>query len=170
MSSDQSFNELGQILSQGGDIALGMAIARGWSSQQIALLFSRRFEPMRPEDRDRLTSHANQMVEAAKRIGLQLPDEVVDPEGIPTNPYLFGDEPEGRRATLVGRFSPDDGGKWFNVYADLADITDQESMLQAIQELAEANWNKYPEGNTKGFGGGPMTSLTIELTLIVKRY
>lgn len=170
MPSNQPYNELGQILAGGGDIALGLAISRGWTSTQIALLFARRFEPMRPGDRERLTALAERAVEAAGTIeGLDLSDPV-DPSTIPTNPYLFGDEPDGRRAKLVGRFSPDDGINWFDVYADLADITDKEEMFQAIQDLAESNWNKYPEGGKGGFGGPPMTSLTIELTLIVKRY
>lgn len=68
MSSDQPYNELGQILANGGDIALGLAISRGWSSGQIALLFASRFSPMRPEDERRLHTLAFAATEAAERI------------------------------------------------------------------------------------------------------
>lgn len=170
MANDQPFNELGQILANGGEIALGLAISRGWTSGQIALLFRRRFEPITEADRARLTEIANRAVAAAEEINSMGEGESIDPSIIPTNPYLFGDEPEGKRGRMVGRFSPDEGEHWFDVYADLADITDREEMLQAIQELAESNWIKYPEGTARGFGGAPMESLLIEIKVVVKRY
>lgn len=169
MSSEQPYNELGQILSSGGEIALGLAISRGWSSSQIALLFSRRFDPMRDEDRQRLIDIANRAVAAAAQISDMPPDEDIDPNVIPTNPYLFGDDPSGRRAKVAGRFTVDEGANWFDFRHDISDIGNREQMLDEIQAAIESDFSKYPEGGGSKFGG-PMEHLTIELVLTVKRF
>jgi hypothetical protein len=169
MPGEQPYNELGQILASGGEIALGLAIAKGWTGSQIALLFARRFDPMRPEDRDRLIDLANRALQAASDISDMPPDADIDPSGIPTNPYLFGDDPSGRRAKVAGRFTVDEGVNWFDYRHDISDITNREQMLNEIQAAIEQDWSKYPEGGGKKFGG-PMEHLTIELTLTEKRF
>lgn len=169
MSSDQPYNELGQILANGGEIALGLAISRGWTSSQIALLFSRRFEPMRDDDRKRLVDVAERAVAAGNALNDLYPDGVIDPNAIPDNPYLFGDDPAGRRARMAGRFTVDEGATWFDFRIDVADIESKSELLYAAEELIRENWSKYPEGKTGGFGG-PMPHLTIEIILAEKRF
>lgn len=169
MSSEQPYNELGQILANGGEIALGLAISKGWTGSQIALLFARRFEPMRPEDRERLTGLANAALTAAAQISEMGPDDDIDPNTIPTNPYLFGSDPAGRRAKIAGRFTVDAGLNWFDYRHNVSDITNREQMLEEIQAAIESDWSKYPEGSGKKFGGA-MEHLTIELILTEKRF
>lgn len=169
MSSDQPFNELGQILAEGGEIALGLAIARGWSGAQIALLFARRFDPMTEMDRQRLIGIANRAVVAASAINEMDPDAAIDLSLIPENPYLFGDEPSGRRGKVAGRFTVDEGQNWFDFRVDVADITNPAAMFEAAEETIKADWSKYPEGGGKKFGGA-MESLTIELLLTERRF
>lgn len=170
MSSDQPYNELGQILANGGEIALGLAISRGWSSSQIALLFAQRFEPISEIDRQRLIGLANRAVVAASEINDLDDDDIIPPDMIPTNPYLFGDEPGGRRGKIAGRWQDENTGQWYDFRMDVADITDKAAMLEQANEMARDNWNKYPEGKKGGFGQGELEHITIQLILAEKRF
>jgi len=169
MPSDQPFNELGQILANGGEIALGLAISRGWSSQQIALLFSRRFEPITPQDRQRLTSLAERAVAAAAAINEMEADNAIDLEDIPVNPYLFGDDPSGRRGKVAGRFTLDEGEHWFDFRHDTADIGSVSQMMADVEAGILSDLAKYPEGGGGKFGGN-VEHLTIKLELTERRF
>lgn len=170
MSSDQPFNELGQILAAGGEIALGLAISRGWTSGQIGLLFAKRFDPITEHDRARLFAIANAAVEAAATIQAMDPESPIDLETIPTNPFLFGDEPGGRRGSVAGRFMNEATGQWYDIRVDVADISNPQAMFDDAAELIRSNWSKYPEGTTGAFGKGQLDQITIELHLVERRF
>lgn len=169
MSSDQPYNSLGQILANGGEIALGLAISRGWTSGQIALLFARRFDPMAPDDRQRLIDLAERSVAAANAINAQQPGDDIDIEGVPINPYLFGDEPGGKRGKAVGRFSVDEGLHWFNFYHDTSDLSSPSQMFADAEAGIMADLAKYPEGGGSKFGG-KVEHLIITLEVTERRF
>lgn len=169
MSSDQPFNELGQILASGGEIALGLAISRGWSDRQIALLFARRFEPMREEDRERLVTTANRMVEAARYLNDIGDDDEIQLGNVPINPYLFGINPGGARAKVAYRFSVDEGVNWFDGRIDAHDLSSKAALFDLIEEQINIDFAKYPEGGGSRFGGAK-EHLTIEVTITERRF
>jgi len=130
----QPYNSLGQIIAAGGEIALGLAIVHGWTDRQIALLFSRRFEPMRAEDRQRLTDIANAAIGAADRINAIPVGGDISLSDVPIIPGLFGDEPEGRRVKIIGEWQFEEGGQWYETRLDLADLP---SLLELARLIAQ---------------------------------
>lgn len=155
MSTDNPYNSLGQILAEGGEIALGLAISRGWSDQKIAALFARRFEPMADADRNRLTSLANAAVSAADQINAAIDGGEIDPSALPINPSLFGADPGGRRAILITEFSPDEGATWFEARIDFADVPTVAELQAAIEQEAARRITDSPSafGQTRGQEG-----------------
>lgn len=154
MSTDNPFNSLGQILAEGGEIALGLAIARGWSDSRISSLFARRFEPMEPDERQRLIDLASRAVRAAQDINELPPGSSIDPSLLPINPSLYGDDPSGRRAILITEFSPDEGGNWFEARIDFADIPTMADLMAAVEAEAARRITDSPSafGQTRQAG------------------
>lgn len=171
MSPDNPYNSLGQIMAKGGEVALGLAMVRGWDETQISSLFSRRFEPLRDEDRAELRRFSARGVDAAQRIQDRqrqrlmgaIEDSIdrttfMEPgegfsdlglEGIPINPNLFGGELDGRRARYVGILTDDEGKDILTVYGDLADLGSPWEIHDAVRDRAKEMIDDSP----KAFGG-----------------
>lgn len=144
MSTDQPYNSLGQILAQGGEIALGLAIAHGWSDSKISALFARRFEPMSVTDRNRLVDLANAAIAAADVVNNLGESDALQPGDLPINSALFGDDSGGRRALLITEFSTDEGGKWYETRLTFADIPTMDEIREAIQAEADRRIHDSP--------------------------
>lgn len=102
MSTDQPFDSLGRILSEGGEIALGLAIIRGWSDSQIIELFARRFSGLSSAETERLSSMANAAIRGARIANDLDPSDPFPLSSLPVNPELFGDEFSGKRSFFIG--------------------------------------------------------------------
>lgn len=169
MSTDQPYNSLGQILSEGGEIALGLAIAHGWSEGKISALFARRFEPMSANDRNRLLEIASAAVSAADLVNNLGPNDSLVPGDLPITPELFGNDPEGRRALLITEFSTDDGGKWYETRLTFADIPTMEEIREAI--AAEASRRIVDSPSAFGLNrGDPQPELLFRVTFGEARF
>lgn len=144
MSTDNPYNELGQILAEGGEIALGLAIANGWTDSQLSALFARRFLPMRDEDREQLTGLAQAAVEAANIFNATDPQDRLNPADIPLNKWLPTERIGNNRLYWIGEFSFDAGESWFAVRGTSADITPGGEILSQIAEEATRRAGKSP--------------------------
>ena len=129
---EQPYNSLGQIIAQGGEIALGLAIAHGWTSGQIALLFARRFEPMRDDDRERLVAIADRSFRAAYLLSNKPDDFGISLDDIPIIEGLYGGENEGRRIKVIGEWQFEEGGQWYETRLDFPDLISLNEMMAMI--------------------------------------
>jgi len=123
------YNSLQQILSSGGSVALGLAYAYKWSKDKISGLFARKFEPMLPDDKSQLIQIAMQGARAASEINKIPASEQIDTNLIPTNPFLFGDEPGGARVLYVVENAIDDGNRTLQIRLREEDFKTPEELL-----------------------------------------
>jgi len=135
VASDQPYNELGQILAEGAEIALGLAIIRDISHEGFLLLMGRRVEPIRDIDRDELMLFVNRMIESGIAISDLPPGSELLAGMIPVNEFLYGGRAEGRRVKFVGEVQFEEGGQWVEVRVNFPDIP-------TIDELREELANK----------------------------
>lgn len=151
MSTDQPYNSLGQILAQGGEIALGLAIQHGWTDTQINQLFARRFEPMQPSDRQRLTDIARAAVANVGQIEDIGDDSAIPISSIPINPELFGEEYSGKRSLFVTEVWNPITGKWIQIRLDFPGIPSPQDIANAAaDELRNRSRRSPGRGNIKG--------------------
>lgn len=139
MSTDNPYNELGQILSEGGEIALALAFAHGWSDDKIAALFARRFLPMRQEDQDRLRNISQAALDAGEAFNQTPTGERVSLEDIPLNPNLDPDRVGSNRIFWIGEFQFPGDESWFQVRGTAADNL---TVGEILADLAEEATNR----------------------------
>lgn len=97
------------IFSRGGEIALGLAKSYSWAADKIAKLYERRFDPISEIESSILESFTDSMVNSGYELMARGRGGEFDIGLIPENPYLFGDEPGGRRFLYIGesQFGPE---------------------------------------------------------------
>lgn len=97
------------IFSRGGEIALGLAKSYSWTADKIAKLYERRFDPVTEFESSILESFTDSMVNSGYELMARGRGGEFDIGIIPENPYLFGDEPGGRRFLYIGesQFGPE---------------------------------------------------------------
>jgi len=135
--ADRPFNSLGQILSTGGEIALGLAYSLEKPPGFLLLLFDRRLRPATDDDRAALISLSRRGVSAAKHMQMMRPDEIIPMDEIPINPYLFDGGTDGRRILAVGDVSHDGGDTWFQKRVPLPDETTWGGLVDQLLGLLE---------------------------------
>lgn len=131
-----AFNSFGQILRAGGEIALSIAKGLGFDQSRIARLIERRIRPDSPETMRQLDTFTDSMIGAGKIITGLDPHSQIELPSIPVNPYLFGDDPAGRRAFFTGEFSIEGIDKFYRVDVELADITTPSDIFESLNEEA----------------------------------
>ena len=146
MSTDPiAFNELGQILSMGGEQALARLISTGASEERIVLLFFTRFEPMRASDRAALRRLAREMVSAGEFLDALDPGDTFGPNEIPVNQFLFGDTPGGRRMRIESEVEFGIEERLLRTSVDFADVPTVPEFLEASRLKALEILGQYPE-------------------------
>lgn len=150
MASGQPYDELGRILAEGGDIALGVAISHGSSPARIALIVRRHMANATEAEIAAVTRLANQGVDAARKLQDMPGSETINPADIPVNTLLFGDTPDGRRALVSVDFSVNDTDRWYRIDIGVVDISNQDAMLESAREEAERRLTDSPKGFNVG--------------------
>lgn len=167
--STQPYNELGQILAEGGEIALATAILNGWSDERIAVLFQRRFEPITDSDRAALWRLSEDMVSAGRYLRDLPLDAPIDKANIPVNSRLGDEDEMGAAEYYKGRVRVPGTEQWYDIgvftgRADsLSDIVDE--ILRQAQE--------YMDISPEGFGrmlGGDANNLDVSIDLSERKY
>ncbi len=148
MATDQPFNELGRILSTGGEIALGLAILQDLGSEGFLLFFNRRFAPISDTDRTALISLSESMIAGGEEIQkLQLGQDI-DPKDIPINEWLFGQRLEGRRVLITGEVEFPGATHRIQVRMAFPDIP----TMAEVREAFLAQGLTVTSSNPEGFG------------------
>lgn len=145
MSSDQPYNSLGQILSQGGEIAVGLSLLRGGDRGSVLLLIGRRFGPMQDADREALVDFSQRMIDAGATISESEYAGPIPPEAVPLNQYLFGGTTEGRRSifTVEVEFPGAEGR--VEMRLTFPDLPTQEELREAALGRGGDIVTQYPE-------------------------
>lgn len=148
MSMGSPFDPLGRMLSEQGEIAIGLGIIKGIGRAAMGLIFQRKFGEVSPEDQQRVIDLAQSMVDAGGTITEMPLNALLRPEDIPLNEWLFGGDLQGRRVFVVGRVSIP--GVGFDIEARLPfeDIPTPEEMRAAFVEEAMRRIRESP----KAFG------------------
>lgn len=153
MATGQPFNELGQILSEGGEIALGLKIIEEDSRAGFLLFFNRRFQPIREEDAVALERFSESMVRAGENLQALPLDATIGTRDIPLNEFLFGGDLQGRRVLITGEVELEGLDNRIQIRLPFADIP-------TIQEIREAFLDRSRDIVT----GSPEKFLPFEAT------
>lgn len=145
MATDQPYNELGQILSTGGEIALGLAILQDLGKEGFLLFFTRRFSPIRDEDRETLISLSESMIEGGVIIDHLKFNEAINLDDIPLNQFLFGGNLEGRRILITGEVQVPGANSRVQLRIPFPDTPTVEEMREAFMARSFDIIRRYPE-------------------------
>lgn len=139
------YNELGQILAQGGEIPIGIAISLGYGRQRIGKLIERKFGAMLESDVAKLYGIAEAGANAGRLItekGIQTPIDLAD---IPTN-ALWGESlHQGNRGIIVAEYSPAEEGSRIQTRFWIPDFNSIEQLFSDLKETL-AKWQKQSPG------------------------
>lgn len=169
MSTDEPYNELGQILSEGGEIALALAFAHGWSDSKIAALFARRFLPMRPDDQDRLRGLADAALQAGEAFNQTPPSERVSLDDIPLNPHLSPDRVGSDRVYWIGEFQFPGDQNWFQIRGSSPDNVPVGEILSEIADEATSRAGRSPQSFGVPTGGEP-SAPEVRIIMMERRF
>jgi hypothetical protein len=163
------FGKLAVAMSKGAETTAGIGTFYQWSKERLTTTLAKRFGLENPEDIAQLINFARSGVDGARGIQDDLTgiDQWLD--AIPTNPYLFGDEPEGQRGLYIGEFQVIPGGKWHRTHIGFEDIPDLADWQSDIMAEAIRRIGRSP--HAFGLPGGPETaSLDIRLIFVERRF
>jgi len=136
MASGQPYDELGRILSEGGEIALGLAILQEMPTPGFLLFFNRRFGSLTPEQQDIVQQLAQEMIDSGQATG-EIPSDVPLSLGdIPLNQFLFSGDLQGRRELITVEIDVPGLDRRFQMRLPFADIASLDEIRNAALEQA----------------------------------
>lgn len=169
MSKAHQYNSLGQILSNRGEVALGLAHWNRWPAPKIESFKANRFGILLPNEMESLESIAKRGSEVHERIILGPKGEPFDPDILPTNPYLFGDQSEGQRILLVTESINNATGRKFQERITYPDVISwDDALLQAIENLFA--WADQYEEKAKKSGWESWSDVDVFIAFGEKRF
>jgi len=105
---------------------------------------------------------------AASLSGLDI-SQPIDIGGIPVNPHLFGDEPEGRRFAAVTEVQFEGDERFYRLDVDLEDLETLEEMSSAARDYIDDIIGRYP-GAFKGRAAGEYELANLRTIFIERRF
>ena len=165
MSNAHRYNSLGQILAAGGEIGIALQIAAGKDRNQVAVIIASRFPGLSLADTKRLYDFASQMAEAGQHSDWSSGEEIIDVESWPVNPYLFGNDPLGRRALIAGTYTSPATGKVIDIRAEIAGTETLDEVIEGLLEkLAKFITMSPAFANRIGFDTGSASDFIFSIT------
>lgn len=141
----REFNSLGQILAAGGEVSIGIQIARGMSSGRALQLIQERYTALDAQDQATLLDISLQGVAAGEYLNGLGTDDPIDLSNIPVNGNLFGDDMAGRRLLVAGTMRNGNTGDGTDIREAFATVGTAGEMIRYLQSLID-NWSEeYPE-------------------------
>lgn len=163
------FQRIAAALSKGAEITAGIGTFYQWSKERLVTTLSTRFGLENPEDIDELLTFSRSGVEGARHVQDDPTGIEAWLDSIPTNPYLFGDDPAGRRGLYVGEFQPIPGGRWYRTDIGFEDLPDLEDWQSAV--MAEAIRRIHASPQAFGLPGrGRDSSIDVRLVFAERRF
>lgn len=162
MSQGNAYNELGQILSKGAEIAVGLAIATGKTPAEVYLMINSRWPQLSKPEQDELYI----IGQAGARSGQDMNDAIssgnFDIESIPVQPSLFGSSAAGRRLAIVAFATSATTGETSLVRFYAPDFSSLDRLFQEIGSYIAQTAQACPGfANRVAEDGGDLNGLQI---------
>jgi len=161
------YNEYGQLLAEGFDVALAIAFANDYPQSRIDAIILRYARNVDQSVIDQVTDLARQEVAAGEYINGLGPDDEIDLDQIPINPYLFGDEPAGRRVFTSTEFNVNGGPQGYRMDLELPDLTTKSAIEAAAKDEATGYVNTSPKA-FEDYNAGEETEFTVNFGMAVR--
>lgn len=139
------YNSLGQILAAGGEVSVGLLIARGASQADVISEIQQKYPDLPVNDVAALYDISLGMAQAGVNLTAGNASQLFDLGLIPVNPSLFGDEPDGRRIKLVINAFSQATGKDTLFYTELADSLDLATVFADAADKLQQWVDESPE-------------------------
>jgi len=144
MANPNRYNSLGQILAAGGEISLGLMLARGATESDVLTMIALRYPGLPQSDVQALYDIAEAGATAGVRINYLSLDEYLDIAELPTQPSLFGTDTQGRRYRLVADVTDNLTGRTIQVALDPFQQENIEQLTQAFGGLIQRWLDESP--------------------------
>jgi len=128
MSTGREFNQYGQILAGGGEIAIAFATMRVQDLFKVRGRLEKKYGPMPQSVWDRLLGVADDIIASGERLEGLPADEIPSPDMVTRNPYLFGDEWQGKRVRLITHSINEVTGEPVDFWWDLPDLYERREL------------------------------------------
>ena len=128
MSTGNQFNQYGQILSSGGEIAIAFALLRGQPVSAVRARLEKKYGPMSDSIWQQLLDASGEMIDAGTTLEGLPSDETPTPDMLPRNPYLFGDDWAGKRVRIITHSENVSTGEPVDFWWDLPDLYDKSEL------------------------------------------
>jgi hypothetical protein len=122
MSTGNQFNQYGQILSTGGEIAIAFAMLRGADVLAVRSRLEKRYGPMPDNIWAQLLGIARETIAAGETLEGLPSDERPSPDMVVRNPFLFGDDWSGKRVRIITNSVNEMTGEPVDFWWDLPDL------------------------------------------------
>lgn len=149
MPTENPYDSLGRIMAAGGDRPLTIASAGGMPLIGLIALTRARFPGLSEEDSVILAELAESQARAGSLLTNRGGGGSVEPEVIPLNRGLYGDNPQGRRVQVVAEvvYQDEEQGteRKTKVAVDFGHIPTLEEINAEILKQIEEIYRQYPE-------------------------
>lgn len=169
MSSEQPFDSLGRILASGVEIAVALAMNKGYTPGQIGLLILRRVGDLEPSLQNQLEDVSRNILNAGQSLNDLEPGSDIPLGSVPIISELFGDDPQGNRFLFSGEISLAGEDKWYRVDILSGTPLDIDSLRNAILEEQQRITNQYP-GSFGGKFDDPDSQIDVRITISARRF
>jgi len=143
MSSDQPYNQLGQILATGGEQSVALAMDRGWGSTRIVSMLARRYGPIASDTYESVRGIADSILRAGEgAFDVDITGRI-PAERIPVVPELFGDDNEGQRTRYTAEVEFEGATNSVLVYGSFANIPTADELEEDAANRAGAIADQY---------------------------
>lgn len=139
------FNELGQILSAGGEISVAIGFSRGRSRTDQLLYVRSRFAPLPDDDEAFLISFSERMSLVSKMMFELDPTVQIPLDTFPRNPFLFGDDFAGNRVAIGLDAGYSDDDRFVQLRLAFPDSPTYEDLVRAAEEELERRKRESPK-------------------------
>lgn len=144
MSTDQPYDYLGRILEEGGERAIALAVARGWSGDKINNLIKRKFPGLSDDDATKLTDFGRSMVDSAANVELGGESTYLGNIEMPINPFMQQSESDGGRFRWIGEVQFEGATTGILVYGTSPDYPNSDDLYDMIVDAGMGIAEQYP--------------------------
>lgn len=169
MSTINPYNELGQILATGGEIALAIGFSHGRSDMDTIAYIRTRFPPLPRDDEDFLVRLSKSMSEMDDVIKSFDPSMQLPVTSFPRNPLLFGDDWGGKRIAIGFDASIEGSDQTVQIRTSFPDVPTFEDLLRAAEEELERRIRKSP-GEFAGMDEEKLDEIILHILYAERRF
>lgn len=173
LANANPFDELGRILSAGGERAAITEAMRGSGGSELLAFILGRYSRLSPEQAGQLAEHVTDSIAAAGIAREVNAAESLQLDTIPVNPLLYGNDPEGRRiradveAVVVDTATG--GERTIRLNVDFPTPPSMDEIREAVLSAIEEIFDQYPE-KFGDWEAGDIDDVNLTLNALERRY